>query len=60
MITMIVVASCLRCDWTAGPSGDWDGVERAANRHLAKGHPTAVTATPAPQPRPTDQPLTTP
>jgi len=46
---MTVAASCLGCGWTAGPSADWDAVDRAADRHTkAKpGHPTATLAVPA-------------
>ncbi len=40
---MTTTARCLRrdCPWTA-PPGDWDSVDRAAEKHVRAGHPTAV------------------
>jgi hypothetical protein len=48
VITLTVTASCLRCDWTAGPvpSAGWATVERAAGKHLAPGHPVVTMAVP--------------
>ena len=46
MITMIAVASCLSCPWHTEPSGDWDAVQKQADKHLAAGHPVSVTAIP--------------
>ena len=34
-------AHCLGCDWTAGPGPAAD-IDRAAEKHTAKGHPTAT------------------
>ena len=34
-------AHCLGCDWTEGP-GPVADVDRAAEKHTAKGHPTAT------------------
>jgi hypothetical protein len=47
VITLTVRAYCGNCDWTAGPSADWAGVERAAGKHLAPGHPVVTMAEPA-------------
>jgi hypothetical protein len=46
MIKLTASASCLRCDWTAGP-GEWAEVDRAAEKHTRTGHPTATSARPA-------------
>lgn len=46
-VALEVTASCAGCPWTvAGPSSDWDAIQRAADRHLAPGHPVGVTAVP--------------
>ncbi len=40
---LIATASCAGCAWTAGP-GSMADVDRAANKHVARGHSTAVSA----------------
>jgi hypothetical protein len=47
MITVSVSARCGQCDWTAGPSQDWDDIERQTRRHTGPGHPTCTVAIPA-------------
>ena len=40
---LIATASCAGCEWTAGP-GSMADVDRAADKHVARGHSTAVSA----------------
>ena len=40
---LIATASCAGCEWTAGP-GSMADVDRAADKHLARGHSIAVSA----------------
>lgn len=42
---MTATAHCQGCDWTT--SGQLADVDRAAEKHTRKGHPTATIATPA-------------
>lgn len=44
-VTLTATAHCHRCDWTAGP-GNPAVVDKAAEKHVAVGHPTAVVAEP--------------
>ena len=46
MTTVTATASCLRCDWTAGP-GDWTEVDKQAEKHAKTGHPVMTSAMPA-------------
>lgn len=45
-VTLTATARCQGCDWTAGPGPQAD-VDKAAEKHTRKGHPTAVVAEPA-------------
>ena len=45
---MITTAHCIRCDWTAGP-GPIADIDRTAEKHTSKGHPTATITTTTPR-----------
>ncbi len=42
-VPLIATATCGGCEWTAGP-GSMADVDRASDRHVARGHSTAVSA----------------
>ena len=46
MIAVTATAQCLRCPWTAGPGSQAD-IDRLAEKHAKRGHPTATSAVPA-------------
>lgn len=45
MVSLTASARCHGCDWTA--QGKPAATDKAAQRHTATGHPTAVESTPA-------------
>jgi hypothetical protein len=44
--TLTATARCLACPWTAGPGTPAD-IDRQAERHTGRGHPTATVMTAA-------------
>jgi len=44
LVSLTATARCHGCDWTA--AGKPADVDKAAGKHTATGHPTAVTAVP--------------
>ena len=51
MIAITATALCRDCDWTA--EGDWEPVDRGAERHMrTAGHSTTTRARPHHDPRP--------
>lgn len=44
MVTLTAAARCLGCPWTA--EGKPAATDKAAQRHTAVGHPTAIEAVP--------------
>jgi hypothetical protein len=44
VVSLTAAASCGGCPWTA--AGTPAGVDKAADKHTATGHPTVVTAVP--------------
>ncbi len=46
MVSLTARARCLRCPWAT--EGDPDKVDKAAEKHVAVGHPTAAEARPVP------------
>jgi len=45
LLTLTAAARCHKCPWTA--AGKPADVDKAAGKHTATGHPTAVMAVPA-------------
>jgi hypothetical protein len=43
-VTLVSTARCLACPWTA--EGDWETVDRLAEKHVRPGHPTACETVP--------------
>lgn len=48
LVSLTAAATCHGCDWTA--SGKPADVDKAAGKHTATGHPTAVMAVPVTTP----------